>query len=376
MPGAAAARQRLAFLDVARGVAALLVLLEHGLGISLPGYTQWSLAHFNLGKIGVVVFLVVSGFIIPVSLEQGGSNLRFWLRRFWRLFPLYWLSIVLAWVYCRLGGRLLVGVPLEDTGNWLLNLTMLQGFLHRPHVWGVFWTLQLELVIYGVCSLLYSARILSRAGWIAGLALGGYAAIGLARPLMEGKPFGVGGNRFLYFAPLVGLVAQRYTAGQHGGRRLLAFLAGKALILLGVWSINTVLFPEEVTSACLWELVYDWGPAYVCFFGLVAMRHWNMPGVGCWLGRISYSLYLLHPLALALLAPTAWPIWAFMPTLLGSSLLLATLTFRLVEVPGIALGRMLEWRSPLTPTPLPDGERGRGEGAPKQEPSVIAQRAA
>jgi peptidoglycan/LPS O-acetylase OafA/YrhL len=72
-------------------------------------------------------------------------------------------------------------------------------------------------------------------------------------------------------------------------------------------------------------------------------------------------LYLLHPLVLALLAPAAWPIWEFLPTLLGGSLLLATVTFRLVEVPGIALGRMLERRSPAPP---------------KREPSVVAQRAA
>src|SRR5947209_2434707 len=93
----------------------------------------------SLGKIGVILFLVISGFIIPVSLEQGGSNARFWLRRFFRLFPAYWLSILLAYLSTRCG-RAVTGVQGWD---WLVNLTMLEGFFGRPLVCGVFWTLQL-----------------------------------------------------------------------------------------------------------------------------------------------------------------------------------------------------------------------------------------
>src|SRR5581483_1243341 len=113
-------------LDVARGVAALVVLLEHGLEMTWPGYTEWSLVHVNLGKIGVLLFLLVSGFIIPVSLEAGGSNARFWLRRFFRLYPAYWLSILLTYGYCRGWGA---PWPVHDARTWLVNLTMLQGFL-------------------------------------------------------------------------------------------------------------------------------------------------------------------------------------------------------------------------------------------------------
>src|SRR6266480_3962126 len=95
MPDVARPQGRLGFLDVARGLAALLVLLSHAFG-HLP-------AAAALGRTGVLLFLVVSGFIIPASLEQGGSNARFWLRRFFRLFPLYWASIALAYAGCRAG---------------------------------------------------------------------------------------------------------------------------------------------------------------------------------------------------------------------------------------------------------------------------------
>src|SRR5690348_14184757 len=102
---------RLGFLDAARGLAALLVLACHGLG-PVPGAAR-------LGQVGVLLFLIVSGFIIPASLEQGGSNATFWLRRFFRLFPLYWLSIALGYVYYRVGSP---GVVVSSRADWLLNL--------------------------------------------------------------------------------------------------------------------------------------------------------------------------------------------------------------------------------------------------------------
>jgi peptidoglycan/LPS O-acetylase OafA/YrhL len=341
MAGAAAVKERLGFLDVARGVAALAVLVFHGLGQCFPGYNEWALAHFNLGQVGVVLFLLVSGFIIPVSLEQGGSNARFWLRRFFRLFPVYWLSIALAYAGCRAEAWT---TPAERPGDWLLNLTMLQAFFRRPNVWGVFWTLQLELVIYAACSLLFAVRLLRRAVWVTGLAFFGYALLGAARPLLAGQPFGIGGTRFLYFAPLAGLVAQRYWSGQLGRGPFLALLLAQPPLLLGVWLVNHALFPAQMTTACLWELGTTWGTACAGFFLLLALRDRPMPEPACWLGRISYSVYLFHPLVLTLLRLAGWSWWVALPSAVGATLLVSQLTYRLVELPGIALGRAVERR--------------------------------
>ena len=344
MSCAPASEQRLDFLDAARAIAALLVLVEHGLGVCLPAYKNWSAAHINLGRVGVILFLLVSGFIIPVSLEQGGSNARFWLRRFFRLFPAYWLSILAALAGCLVLGRRVGGVALDQTGDWFWNVTMLQGFFHRPHVWGVFWTLQLELVIYLTCSLLFAGRLLQRAGWIAGLALVGYGVLGISRPLLEGKPFGIGGERFLYFAPLVGFAAQRFWAGHWTRRALFSLMLGKVLMLLVIWSVNRMCLPAQMTTACLWELAIHWGPAYGCFFVLIGGCRWSVPAAATWLGRISYSIYLLHPCVLAILARAHMPPWLFFPILMGGTLVLAELAYRFVEAPGIALGRAIERR--------------------------------
>jgi peptidoglycan/LPS O-acetylase OafA/YrhL len=351
MPRAAAAKDRLAFLDVARGLAALLVFVEHGLEICQPAYGAWTHEHVSLGKIGVLLFLMVSGFIIPVSLEQGRSNARFWLRRCFRLFPVYWVSILLAYVSgcC---GRSVTEVQGWD---WLLNLTMLHGFFNRPHVWGVFWTLQLEIVIYASCSLLFSVRLLKRAGWIAGLALAGYAAVALAGAILDNKPCGVGGKRFLYFAPLVGLVAQRFCAGQMGFGRLAALVLGHGLMVWAVWGFNNVYYPAASWEPALREAAWTWGLSYALFFLLLAARHRPMPAAACRVGQISYSVYLFHLAVLILVLPSTWPAWALLPSALVLTLLLSETTYRLVEAPGIALGRAIERRW-LRAVPLPPAE--------------------
>src|SRR4051794_2081867 len=79
---------RLAWLDAIRGVGASAVLLEHLLYRFLPGLRPY---WFNLGMYGVLVFFLVSGYIIPASLEHRGDVRAFWIGRFFRLYPLYLL---------------------------------------------------------------------------------------------------------------------------------------------------------------------------------------------------------------------------------------------------------------------------------------------
>nr|BFE86334.1 hypothetical protein GCM10020093_089350 [Planobispora longispora] len=62
---------RLAWLDALRGLGAVAVLLEHALPWFMPQLRPY---WFNLGMYGVLVFFLVSGYIIPVSLEGEGTS--------------------------------------------------------------------------------------------------------------------------------------------------------------------------------------------------------------------------------------------------------------------------------------------------------------
>jgi peptidoglycan/LPS O-acetylase OafA/YrhL len=352
MPAEATAGNRLDFLDVARGAAALLVVCEHGLHTCVPGYLEFSQDYVILGQTAILVFFMVSGFVIPMSLENGQSNAGFWLRRFFRLFPVYWLSIGLAFAcLCAGGGG--IGVQLSDTRTWLANLLLLQGCLNCPHVWGVFWTLPYELLIYATCSLLFGCRLLNRVGGRVCIALVVVIAlVGVGRPLLAGKPMAIDGmRRVVLFPCLFGLVAHRYAAGQLGRRWLYGLLTSLAATVVLVWAVNHALFPSDVTPGQLGRMACLWGLAFSFFVCLLEARHRRMPKVACWLGRHSYPIYLLHPFVLVLLTPTGWSVWAFLPCLVGFTLLLAALTHRLIERPGIALGRLIEKRlRSATPT--------------------------
>jgi len=147
------AARKMAFIDVLRGLAAVLVYVFHQQIHTFIGYpekpippgslTWWFfLGAIDLGKIAVAVFFCVSGYLIPSTLTKPGATIRdFTIHRIFRLYPAYWVSIA---------SRLLVLIALGMTANLpttfnlLANITMFQKFIGQQDMIGVFWTLQIE----------------------------------------------------------------------------------------------------------------------------------------------------------------------------------------------------------------------------------------
>src|SRR5579859_8186462 len=87
---------RVAWLDALRGIAALGVVFDH-LAVSLLrdfriDVYQW----LDTGSYGVFVFFLISGYIVPASLERKSSVRTFWVSRIFRLYPLYLLAVGVA----------------------------------------------------------------------------------------------------------------------------------------------------------------------------------------------------------------------------------------------------------------------------------------
>ena len=155
-----------AFIDTIRGAAALLVFYFHlhihvfynhlpNLVISHRSLTYiFILGNFDLGKFAVGSFFIVSGFLIPATLTSPSSNLRtFIIHRGFRLYPAYWFSMFAAFLTMYWKG----GWPFHPR-VFLVNLTMFQGFLRVENVIAAYWTLQIELIFYIICGLLFAAR--------------------------------------------------------------------------------------------------------------------------------------------------------------------------------------------------------------------------
>lgn len=138
---------RMVELDSVRGLAALAVVIYHYFYRynDIFGHNDIGVDWVSMGKHGVEVFFLVSGFVIYWSLYNVKNPFDFVVSRFSRLYPVYWVSVILTFTLVTV-----VGLDGRDVSfnEALINLTMLQGFLQVPSVDGVYWTLMIELIFY------------------------------------------------------------------------------------------------------------------------------------------------------------------------------------------------------------------------------------
>lgn len=151
------ARPRLAALDALRFLAAMCVLAYHYFAVNHEAWGRPTADSFpNLqpvvafGSFGVQLFFVISGFVILMS--AWGRGLRaFTASRVGRLFPAYWLSIVLVLLLVLVVAPGSKDVGLSDTAA---NLTMAQRAFGVQDLEPVYWTLWAELRFYILIGLL------------------------------------------------------------------------------------------------------------------------------------------------------------------------------------------------------------------------------
>lgn len=343
----AARTARLAFLDAARGVAALTVAFGHTAEIVFPGFYRWSLDWFSPGRAGVCAFFLVSGFVIPISLERAGGLRSFAVGRIARLYPMYWASLALALV---LHGAGLPVLP-EDfrselPGSALVNVTMVQELVGVPHAIGLYYTLTIELVWYVACAVLFALGWLHATERLAWAAIAGLGAVGVGGPVLLDRhtPFSTG---FYLVTMVIGTAFARHAAGALPARRLAALVGAAAVVgLVGGWANYVhVPVPDDPDGALgLTSALLPWAVAYAGVLAAYALRSRPraFPGWLVWLGVVSYSTYLLHPLVLPVLAEWWDGPWVLLVATLVVTVLVAAVTRRWIEAPGQALGR--RWR--------------------------------
>ncbi|WP_181871182.1 acyltransferase family protein [Sphaerisporangium album] len=379
----------MAWLDALRGIAAMAVVLEHSFKFLLPEIRQPVKAVFEPGWYGVTVFFLVSGYIIPASLERRDSLRDFWISRFLRLYPLCGVCVV--------GVVLLMLAGWDGLHIWwstrpmvmaVAHLTMLQNLLYVPNLVNVLWTLSYEMAFYLLVTAMFALGILRRS---TASALTFAVAAVLGAGTLPVALLSAGGSwrmltvvlgvAVLIAAGLVAVLAGSGVVRQAGAIviavTVLALLAvnqnfpgpGRGLLILATMFAGTVLYRAErgeiswrqagwvalVPLAGVWLATGEFGlqaaiaAAWVTFVAGMALRHRNVPRGPAWLGLVSYSLYLLHPLLLESVE-RFWPKPLAVP--LGLRLLalaavvgllfgLSALTWRFVEAPAQRLAKRL-----------------------------------
>ncbi|MFJ3487671.1 acyltransferase family protein [Pseudomonas sp. NPDC090202] len=336
--------KRLAYLDALRGIAALLVVFTH-LYLPVIGHV-WVFDYLiDPGKLGVLWFFMISGVVIPYSLKPGPEGpRRFLISRFMRLYPAYWLSLLVFLLMLKLGGA-----PLPTWQQVTANLTMVQAALGFDDVIGLYWTLFIELVFYGLCLALFLAGKLydlvfrARCSLLFLLvALG----MGVVRALSERKlPVALPLALSLMF---FGSIWRQWLLAEHS--KALTQNLRMLLIAFAVLLPPTLImaYSKDMGTGETWgRYCFTYAVAISSFLLLTRSVRLDHPAL-VWLGAVSYSLYLLHPsMAMFgewLLNNTAAPelAVAVLSTLL--TLGAAHLCFHYIESPFIQLGKRLNNR--------------------------------
>lgn len=339
---------RLAGLDGLRGIAVLLVVLSH---IGWPGFGP-------TGSTGVTVFFTLSGFLITALLleehdRKGRIDLgAFWVRRGLRLFPALWLFVILA-------GVVAVGVGIMTILGFLRTaaapLFYIANFVD-PQTLGPFrhtWSLAVEEQFYLIWPglMIIAARIPRRRLPIV-LAIATVLACWWR--LHQGLAPVDYGSKLVYEAMIHRtdtcafslLAGATLSAALRAGLRLprlndiasdvvCASLVVVPLALGGLVGLSGVTGPVFAT-ACALALIVAAAGRRAGMLQTSSLRA---------LGRISYGWYLWHYLGVWLVhhfssyrdAPLAWGL-----AVAVSSLLLAAVSWRIVERPILRLKRRFE----------------------------------
>ncbi|MEL6061792.1 MULTISPECIES: acyltransferase family protein [unclassified Methylobacterium] len=345
---------RLGYVDTIRGLAALAVIYFHIADHLLKtGQVESAVERVlfgaltqsvDLGKVAVVMFFAVSGFVVPYSLDvRSRTPVRdFAIGRFFRLYPAYWLSIPMGICafYIALGRDLPVSTVLA-------NLTMLQQFVGIENIIGLYWTLQIELIFYGLCVLLFCAGLLMRTRGLVGAAVVMLAAavlMALARHHL-GKALPVALPLALAIMLWGTLWRRWHVEGQAQARG--AALGILTLIALAIPVISVLAYGRDLGFGETW---YRYTATYwvaLLLFALMTTRCRIEAPLLAWLGAVSYGLYLFGPIAQAMVfAAARWaglvvPGHALIAAAMLVALAIAAPVHRFVERPCIRLGRRL-----------------------------------
>lgn len=353
------ASDRFANIDALRALAALLVVVAHTAEIAITNVAApstldagiaWATKQFDFGRIGVLAFFCVSGYLIPMTLRGRGllGALSFALRRSTRIYPAYWLSLVaiLATLWFGFGNAF-------SPSTIAAHVTMVPIALGHEAIMGHYWTLEVELAFYVLCALVFLAGATRSATALLALSLAFLALSLVLDPRIAPRlGLGSGASAHVRVACLgLGLMfwasALRLWREDEGVATWhKALILGLGVALAVVPALLGVAFVAMGIGGDLTRQLLGTGLGVGLFLAFLRVR-----GAPAWvlaLGRWSYSIYLFHPVPLyALYAAArsgafgAVPAGVMIPAIVLVALItivLAAVVYRLIEAPAMDWG--------------------------------------
>lgn len=275
-------------LDVLRAFAVLCVLSNHVMNV----FCRISNDHIfaRLGHLGVLLFFVHTALVLMKSLERHGTQpgwvKRFYIRRFFRIYP---LSIAV------IAGMLLLhipqtpGEPFQSHGSVEItrNILLIQNVIPDRPILGPLWSLPYEVQMYLLLPGIFVVLIFGRRKtWLVALLVLAFAATRLDYKWPKDVAL------FLYFPCFMGGVVAWYI-----GRAIRPRFPAR------YWPIALILFSSGYLTACFlchsgrlqwfiqWTFCLLFGTAVPWFSDLKANR---FTAATKQIAEHSYGVYLLH----------------------------------------------------------------------------------
>jgi peptidoglycan/LPS O-acetylase OafA/YrhL len=303
-------------LDAVRAGAVLLVLWQHTMRPS-------ALLTRDAGAIGVVLFFVLSGFLITgilldgregaeaVGTSRGGVLRRFYIRRFLRIFPLYYAVIAVSWALWQPEVRMYIRWLVIYGTNFLMAKLGRNIDMPTP-----FWSLAVEeqFYLFWPCVVLFLPR--KRLPWV----LVGMVLLSVVSRYLIAL---TGAREHTITMPtwsaLDGLAIGGMLALAHKSKwetaKVLRWVlaAGFALMALRLTLLGLrIARPVHMALWMLpWAMVSAWLVDRAARDQLPAMFRWRAL---TWIGVISYGVYVYHRPMMEIFAIGArrgWDIFAF-----------------------------------------------------------------
>ena len=370
-------RDHLGFLDGIRGWLSVWVFLGHA-----ASAVMFKVPVLDSPAKAVDLFMVVSGFLMMFHYrrragrepwESPATWRRFWVRRLFRIAPLYFILLVisiLGYSYFRAAQAAFIGgTPWMHSVGWALE----DDLLHFTFLFGLFpahcatmpipdWSISLEMQFYAIFPFLALAT--KRIGLISAGAVAGLVTLVSANLLWE--VYGLGPPKLLGSFPEPSLILLK------AGFFLCGMMAAEAMelrrrnsedasrVALASFLLAAVLSGKLVTAIVGLIVLLSFSQSSSVFPGLDrslgVVRGFLCSRASRFLASRSYSVYLVHTLVLFSMGmqlnrlrwfEQAPPILRFAALSAACAAVLAPITWMLlhaVESPGIALGRRLSER--------------------------------
>ena len=365
--------ERIPELDGLRGIAVLMVLAWHFVGVMVdPGAAPWEFAAYHalrLGRTGVDLFFVLSGFLITGIVLDRRRPARqflssFYLRRSLRILPPYFALVGIFWLLVA-AGLSIRGVN-DQTPIWY-HLTLTQNWwmaAHQtfgPDALSVTWSVAIEEQYYLLAPLVLLC--LPKRYIPAFLVLIAVASA-LFRAWIYSGPTTVISAYILTPSRLDGLAVGGLLAWswRHPAARAWLGARARALACLTVVGLIGMAGLAAMMMRDLAWHMFSWGHTYLALLsvlviacallhtGSAAMRPLRHPPLR-FIGSISYSLYLFHPCifgaAILLFGhkPVAgeWRDWLMVLGALAVSFAVCAASMALVEARLISYGRRFRY---------------------------------